>query len=47
VWFGEVVTGLLGLLCPIKTRHVVNTQLKTFHRAKTAWSLTDTDEAAT
>jgi hypothetical protein len=32
--FGEVITGLLGLLGPIKIRHVVSTQLKTCHRGQ-------------
>jgi hypothetical protein len=31
VRFGEVVTGLLGLSGPIKTRHVVITPLKACH----------------
>jgi hypothetical protein len=34
VWFGEVVTRLLGLPDPIKTRHVVSTQLKTYHQGQ-------------
>jgi hypothetical protein len=34
VRFNEVVTGLLGLSGPIKTRHVVSTQLKTCQRGQ-------------
>jgi hypothetical protein len=34
VQFGEVVTGLLGLPGPIKTQHVVSTQLKDCHRGQ-------------
>jgi hypothetical protein len=34
VQFGEIAIGLWGLSGPIKTRHVVSTQLKTFHRGQ-------------
>jgi hypothetical protein len=34
VRFGEVVTGLLGLPGPIKTRHLVSTQLKACHQSQ-------------
>jgi hypothetical protein len=34
VWFSEVVTGLLGVPGPIKSEHVVSTQLKTYHRGQ-------------